>query len=157
MTENVSVERAIAAAPDAVWALIADVTRMGEWSPENVGGEWIGDRREPVVGARFRGKNQNGKRRWKTMCTVVAADPGREFAFEVKASLLRVARWEYHVESADAGCRVTETWIDQRGRIVNWMGKPVSGVGDRATHNRAGMEAARERLGAAAEAASASA
>ncbi len=42
MTERVSVERVIAAPKDAVWALVADVTRMGEWSPETVGCAWIG-------------------------------------------------------------------------------------------------------------------
>jgi hypothetical protein len=34
---------------------------------------------------------------------------------------------------------------------VKSLGKPVSGVGDRAAHNRAGMEQTLERLAAAAE------
>jgi hypothetical protein len=46
---------------------------------------------------------------------------------------------------------VTETWIDQRGRLVTFLGKPVSGVADRASHNRAGMEATLDRLAAVAE------
>ena len=154
MSEQVTVERDVAASPEALWAIISDVTRMGEFSPENVGCEWLGDRREPVVGARFRGTNQNGKRRWKTVCTVVTAEPGRVFAFDVKASGLRVARWEYRFAPGDKGCRMSETWTDQRGKIVAWMGKPVSGVGDRASHNRAGMETTLEKLAAAAEGAS---
>jgi uncharacterized protein YndB with AHSA1/START domain len=155
MSEQVTVERDVAASPEALWALISDVTRMSEFSPENVGCEWLGDRREPVVGARFRGTNQNGKRRWKTACSVVTAEPGRIFAFDVKAGALRIARWEYRFEPSDKGCRLSETWIDQRGKIVTWMGKPVSGVGDRASHNRAGMEATLEKLAAAAEGAQA--
>jgi hypothetical protein len=150
-TERVTVERDVAAQADAVWAMIADVTRMGEFSPENVGCEWIGDRREPVVGARFRGTNQNGKRRWKTVGKVVTAEPGRAFAFEITSGPLRVSRWEYRVDATEAGCRVSETWIDQRGRIITFMGGPVSGVKDRAGHNRAGMEATLERLAAVAE------
>jgi hypothetical protein len=131
---------------------------MKEWSPENVGCEWIGDAREPVVGARFRGTNKNGRRSWKTVSTVVAAQPGREFAFEVKVGLLPIARWEYRFEpTAEGHCRVIETWSDQRGKLATLLGKPVSGVGDRATHNRAGMETTLERLGATAEAAPASA
>ncbi len=30
----------IAAAPERVWALVTDITRMGEWSPESTGGRW---------------------------------------------------------------------------------------------------------------------
>jgi uncharacterized protein YndB with AHSA1/START domain len=154
MTHTVSVERVVSASPDVVWRLVSDVTRMGEWSPENVGAKWLGGNREPVVGARFRGTNENGKRTWKTACTVVDAQPGKSFAFEVKAGPLGVARWEYRFEAIDGGCRVTETWIDQRGKIVTFMGGPVSGVKDRAEHNRAGMETTLERLAAVAEGAS---
>ena len=50
------------------------------------------------------------------------------------------------------GCRVTETWIDERGFIVKTLGKPVSGVGDRAAHNAAGMEQTLDALKAKAEA-----
>ncbi|MQA13303.1 MAG: hypothetical protein GEV09_03775 [Pseudonocardiaceae bacterium] len=28
----------LAAAPERVWELVSDITRMGEWSPENTGG-----------------------------------------------------------------------------------------------------------------------
>lgn len=28
----------VAASPDRLWALITDITRTGEWSPENIGG-----------------------------------------------------------------------------------------------------------------------
>lgn len=155
MGETVSVERAVAAPADAVWAIVADVTRMCEFSPENTRCEWIGGSTEPVVGAKFRGTNENGKKKWKTVATVVDAQPGRSFAFEVKAGPLGVARWEYRFDPTDGGCRVTETWIDQRGFVVRTLGGPVSGVADRAAHNRSGMETTLERLAAAAEKASA--
>jgi uncharacterized protein YndB with AHSA1/START domain len=153
VTEQVSVTRDIAASPDTLWAMIADVTRMGEFSPENAGCEWIGAPPGPAVGARFRGTNRNGKRRWKTTCKVVRAERGRRFAFEVTSGPLKVAEWEYTFEPAGTGCRVTETWTDRRGRIVTVLGKPVSGVGDRATHNRDGMETTLQRLAAVAESA----
>jgi uncharacterized protein YndB with AHSA1/START domain len=152
MSENMTVERDISATPEAVWALISDVTRMGEFSPENVGCEWIGDQREPVVGARFRGTNRNGKRQWKTDCRVVQSEPARVFAFEVKAVGLSVARWEYRIEpNGGGGCRVAETWIDQRGKLATWLGGPVSGVRNRLDHNRAGIVTTLERVAAAAE------
>ena len=72
----------VEAPPEVLYALVADVTRMGEWSPETVRAEWVEGATAPVVGARFRGHN---KRRagWKTTCTVTVAEPGRQFAFEV--------------------------------------------------------------------------
>jgi uncharacterized protein YndB with AHSA1/START domain len=51
--QQVSVE--IAAPPDAVYDLIADVTRMGEWSPECVRCRWLDGAQEARPGARFRG------------------------------------------------------------------------------------------------------
>lgn len=155
MTEQVSVSREIAAPAERLWAMVSDVTRMGEWSPETESGEWLRGATGPKPGATFRGTNRNGKKKWKTVATVVDAEPGRLFSFRIKAGGLKVAEWRYAFEPTANGCRVTETWIDQRGRIVTTMGKPVSGVADRAAHNREGMERTLERLAAAAESASA--
>ncbi len=151
MSEQVSVTREIKAPADQVWAMVSDVTRMGEWSPETVGATWLGGATGPTPGARFRGTNRRGKKSWKTNATVVEAEPGRLFSFRISASGLKVAEWRYAFEPTATGCRVTETWIDQRGRIVKTLGKPVSGVADRATHNRAGMEETLDRLAKAAE------
>jgi len=41
---------------------------------------------------------------------------------------------------------------EERNALIKFLGKPVSGVADRATHNRAGMEETLRRLKAAAEA-----
>lgn len=141
----------IAAPADVVWSLVSDLPRMSEWSPETASCEWLGGATGPVVGARFRGRNQNGKKQWSTVSTITAAEPGRVLAFEVKAGPLKVSRWEYRIEPADGGCRVTETWTDQRGRLVTALGKPVSDVGDRATHNHTTMVETLDRLAAAAE------
>lgn len=148
----VSVRTDIAAAPDTVWALISDITRMGEWSPENTGGTWKGGATGPALGARFTGANANGKKSWTTSCTVNACEPGRAFGFGVKAGGLRVAQWDYRIEPTDAGCSVTETWTDNRGGFVKFAGKIVSGVDEREPHNRAGMEQTLAALKAAAEA-----
>lgn len=152
MTTEVSVSRDVAAPAEVVWAMISDVTRMGEWSPETTACTWKGDATGPVVGARFVGRNRNGRRQWSTACEVVAADPGRSFAFDVTVGPLKVARWEYRLEPTDDGCRVTETWTDQRGAIAKLAGGPASGVKDRVEHNRAGMAHTLGRLAAAAEA-----
>jgi uncharacterized protein YndB with AHSA1/START domain len=43
--------------PAAVWDLITDVARIGEWSPECVGARWL-DGAPPRPGARFEGNNE---------------------------------------------------------------------------------------------------
>jgi len=86
------------------------------------------------------------------VATIVDALPGKSFAFVVKAGPFGIARWEYRFDvTDDGGCRITETWIDQRSIVGRTLGGPVSGVTDRANHNRAGMETTLERVAAAAE------
>ena len=149
MVEQVSVSREIAAPAERVWALVSDVTRMGEWSPETERCTWLGNAVSPAPGARFRGINRRGRRRWSTVATVLEADPGRS------AGPFTVADWAYRFEPTASGCRVTETWTDLRGRLITALGKPISGVADRAAHNRVTMEQTLARLAAAAEAPSA--
>src|SRR5438270_13263418 len=107
---EVSVEEHVQAAPDKLYELVSDVTRMGEWSPETTSCKWLGGATDPAVGARFRGSNRSGWRRWSTTCTVVEADPGRAFAFEVKVGPFPVAKWTYEFAAEGQGSRVTERW-----------------------------------------------
>jgi len=148
---TVSVHRDIAAGAEQLWGMVSDVTRMPEWSPETVAGEWLRGASGPAAGAKFRGTNRNGKKTWKSVATVVAAQPGRSFAFLVKAGGLRVAEWRYTFEPVETGCRVTETWTDRRGALLRVVSPRVTGVADRASHNRAGMEVTLERLAQAAQ------
>jgi hypothetical protein len=151
MPEPVAAEREVRAPAETVWAMIADVTRMGEWSPENVGGEWRRGATGPSVGARFRGRNRRGWRRWSTSCTVVECDPGRRFAFDVSAVGVTVSRWSYELEPTATGCRVVERWTDRRPRWMVGPARVVMGVPDMAVHNRAGIEETLKRVAAAAE------
>jgi len=148
---EVRVERMIAADPAELYAMVADIERMGEWSPETEACEWTKGATGPAVGATFRGKNRNGTKKWSTNSTVVVADPGKAFAFDVTVGPLKVARWAYTFEPTGDACRVTETWTDHRGRIATWAGRPASGVADRVSHNRASMDQTLERLAGKAE------
>jgi hypothetical protein len=56
----------IDARPDAVYTVVSDVTRMGEWSPETTKCEWIDGATGPAAGARFKGSNKRGFVRWST-------------------------------------------------------------------------------------------
>ena len=147
----VSVSRDIHAPPDRVWDLVSDLPRMGEWSPENTGGAWRGGAVGPAVGARFKGTNARGRRRWSTLAIVTDCQPARRFAFDVRAGGMRVGTWRYDLEAIDQGCRVTETFADTRGRTITFLGTLVSGVSDRATHNRAGMKTTLANLATVAE------
>src|SRR5207245_10630958 len=71
----------IAAAPEDVYDLITDVTRMGEWSPECYRCTWLDGAGAAVPGARFRGHNKLGRYRWQTTAVITAAEDGRLFAF----------------------------------------------------------------------------
>jgi uncharacterized protein YndB with AHSA1/START domain len=155
MSNVVTVSREIAAPAKVVWGMVSDITRMGEWSPEATGGRWLKGATGPSVGARFSGDNRNGSKSWSTTCTVDACEPGRSFSFVASAGPLKIARWAYTITPSATGCTVDETWTDLRGGLVKKLGKPLSGVSDRASHNRAGMEATLDRLAAAAEAAGA--
>jgi uncharacterized protein YndB with AHSA1/START domain len=148
---DVEVTREIAASPETVWGLVADLPRMGEWSPENEGGEWIGGADGATVGAKFKGTNSSGHRSWKTVSTVTAADPGRRFAFTVKAAGLPISEWEFEIEPTDGGCRVTQRFTDKRPGFFKPIAAKVTGVSDRVTHNRDGMAATLDGLAATAE------
>ncbi|QKW09763.1 SRPBCC family protein [Streptomyces sp. NA04227] len=150
MTQTVSETTQIAAPPAAVYAAVADVAGMGRWSPECTGADVKGGPDAEVrVGTRFTGRNRGEKGRpWSTACTVTVADPGERFAFEVKAAGMRVAVWSYTLEPAEGGSqtRITETWIDQRGPLMTWIGTLATGVKDRVTHNRETMKVTLRRL-----------
>ena len=152
MPAHVSVTAEIIAPAEKVYAMVADLTRMGEWSPENLGATWIGGATGAAPGARFKARNSAGRKEWSTTGRIVEAEPGRVLSFRVTAVGAKVALWTYRFEPTDEGCRVTESWDEERNAFIKFMGKPVSGVADRVTHNRAGMEETLRRLKAAAEA-----
>lgn len=111
----------IDADPMMIYRQLADPSRMGRWSPENLG--TAAPSCGPLtVGDEFVGRNRRGPGRWSTACTVIAAEPGERFAFRVhriglRRPLLRgaIATWSYTLEPVGAGrCRVTETWQDDR-------------------------------------------
>lgn len=121
--------RHIAASPDTVYALITDITRMGEWSPENQGGAWLGDAAGPAVGARFSGRNRR-KTAWTTTATVTEAEPGRAFAFAIGKVSRPDTRWRYTIAAADGGCEVTETCeiVREPGAVGRWLTRLGTGV-----------------------------
>jgi hypothetical protein len=138
---------------DVVWRLVSDLPGMGRLSPENAGGHWLRGATGPAPGARFRGTNRQGWRRWSTRVVVTEALPGRRFVFDVSSLGLAVSRWSYDVADRPGGCLVTETWEDRRGRIIDVLGRLVSGVDDRAAFTAVSIERTLAAVKATAEAA----
>lgn len=99
----------IDASPEAVYDLVTDVSRTGQWSPVCTE-SWYKDGGGPQVGAVIVGKNVTAQREWQTESHVVVADRPREFAWMVGGN---VARWGYELEPLDAGAgtRLTESWL----------------------------------------------
>ena len=96
----------VSTSPEELYAMVSDVTRTGEWSPV-CKACWWDDGDGPRVGATFTGHNVTPERTWETRSQVVAADPGREFAWEVNGGWVR---WGFTFEPTDGGTRLTESW-----------------------------------------------
>lgn len=107
-----SVECRVDAPPAAVYAMVSDVTRTGEWSPECRRCEWVDGADRAAVGARFRGWNRSGLVRWSRLCEVVAAEPGRKFAFRTIPDRLTrdSTTWRYRLTSDGDGTLVTQSY-----------------------------------------------
>ena len=77
-------EVVVAAPPELVWDLVADVTQVGGWSPECIRAAWLGEPGRPQPGARFTGHNRlpDGFE-YEVTCMVTEADRPRVFAWVV--------------------------------------------------------------------------
>lgn len=143
----------IDAPPEAVYDLVSNVKRMGEWSPECRHCEWLDGATGPAVGARFKGSNKSGVARWSTKPTVVVADPGREFAFVIGQRGRDITKWSYRFEPAPDGTVVTESF--EMLADVPWYyvlsERYVMGIKDRRADLEQNMAETLQRLKVAAE------
>lgn len=107
-----SVTLTMKAAPEIVWELVSDVTRIGEFSPETFEAEWLDGATGPAVGAKFRGhvkRNGVGPIYW-TYCRVTRCEPQADFAFAVEAGGRTINTWRYQLRAVDGGTEVTESY-----------------------------------------------
>jgi hypothetical protein len=154
LTESITV----CSTADALYRLVSDLPRMGEWSPEctkvtwSSGGSAAGSARSlgPVVGARFVGHNRVGFVRWFTFGKVLTADPGHRFTFDITFGPIPISRWDYEFEPATDGCTVTESWTDHRPSTLKLLFRPL--FGNRTPRNVHGIHTTLTRLKSAAEA-----
>lgn len=142
----------IDAPADQLYDMVTDIARMGEWSPENTGGRWLGGATGPALGARFLGWNKHGLVRWFTRCTVTRADRPDGFEFQVSESKMI---WGYRFEADPSGGTLA-TEYRRHTKPVNAVIGFVQRSGmigkDREQLMVDGMRATLEHLKAAAEA-----
>jgi hypothetical protein len=144
----------IDARPDVVYGLITDLPTLTSLAEEPVAMEW---RKGDAVrsGAVFVGRNENGRHRWTTKCTVTDAEPGRVFAFDVRYVVVPIARWQYEIldlGAAGGGCQVTESTWDRRPDWFRKVAPRATGVADRTAANAEHIRLTLQRLKQHAEA-----
>ena len=116
-TTELTVE--IDASPEEVWRVVADVTRIPEWSPVCHRCEWIDGAHSAVDGARFRGHNKLNGARWSRDCEITAAEPGTVLAFSTRFKEQESTRWRYRLEPSGSGTRVSEAY--QVVMVPRWV------------------------------------
>jgi uncharacterized protein YndB with AHSA1/START domain len=145
------------APPEVVYELVADVTRMPEFSSEIRRCTWLDGATGPAVGARFAAVNkvQRGPA-WTNKPVVTVVEPGRSFSFARTEKLGGTVEWTYRFEPDRDGTRVTESYEVTRpiGHIGWFVIGGLFGRKDRRSDLRTGMEQTLDRMRAVAERAS---
>ena len=105
----------IEASPQCLYDVVADVTRIGERSPECHTAQWLPGLPPHAVGARFRGYNKKGLIRWSRVCEVITANPGHAFAYRTIPERVDLSRrdsttWTYLFTPEATGTRVTHSY-----------------------------------------------
>lgn len=139
------------ASPQDVWSLVANLDRMGEWSPECYRVIWLDGAKAPAqVGARFKGKNRWGPVRWSMTCEVKTADPGREISWSTVKGGRDVVSWRYRFEAEGTGTRIVESFEVHSLPLSARLFEDVLMV-NRDVRREAAMRATLERIKAATE------
>ena len=107
------VEADLAVPVEAVWQVVSDVTRTGEWSHECLDVEWLDGATQAAVGARFRGANKSLWLRWHRTCVMTEVSPRRSLAWRTIPTWRFVdsTEWRITLEPlAGGGTRIVQTY-----------------------------------------------
>lgn len=121
MPKNLEASIDIDAAPERVWAVLADPRRMPEFSPQCVRMIPIG---KPKAGVLTINLNRDGWKFWPTTSRILRYEKNSALAFRVSQNR---TVWTYTLEPAENGTRLIErrdvpngtTWISRT--LVNAM------------------------------------
>jgi uncharacterized protein YndB with AHSA1/START domain len=102
----------IRAPVEAVWDVVSDVTRVGEWSGECRRCVWIGDAVEPAPGAQFRGINRRGRTRWARRNEIDVVDPPHEMVWHTVFDPIHrdSTEWRVALRPTPDGTEMTESF-----------------------------------------------
>lgn len=102
---------------EQVWAVIADPTRMGELSPENVSA----DVPTPLaVGVTFTGHNDRGGTAWSVPCEVLEYSAPTTFRFHAGDDEVGTT-WQYALRDRGEATEVTASFDSRRLRHPDWI------------------------------------
>ena len=100
----------IDAPPEAVWEVVADVTRSGQWSGECLRCQWLGGATGPVAGARFAGHNEVGRLSWNRVSEILVAERPRELAWRTMPTgpYRDSTEWRIRLQPDGRGTRLSQ-------------------------------------------------
>lgn len=145
LTDEASV--VVPASPARVWELLADLPRMGEWSPECTGCTWDDPDAPFGPGRTFVGHNRWGPLRWSTRGELEVCEAPRELAYVTGRGDRPLTRWRYRLEPVESGTRITESYESLETPTVLLAIERLLG---RRRRLRRGMGETLDRLGVAA-------
>jgi uncharacterized protein YndB with AHSA1/START domain len=129
MPERPSITRSvtIAATPETLYDMIADVPRMGEWSPACTGATWD-EGAGPTLGSWFTGHNKAADREYDRRCQITDAQRPTTIAWMAGGQDEGFTEWRYRFEPVVGGTAVTETWSMVRDFPQQTGDSPVAGM-----------------------------
>jgi uncharacterized protein YndB with AHSA1/START domain len=140
------VEVVVDAAPEDVYAVVADVTRISEWSHECQGAHWLDGATGPALGARFRGSNKVDRFGWSRVCTITELEPGRRFGYRTSGGTPSDSTaWSFEFHPHPDGTRVVQRY--QILRFARWMELLTFALVPAHRDRRPALRADLERLG----------
>jgi uncharacterized protein YndB with AHSA1/START domain len=117
-------EAVIDAPAEAIWAVVSDVTRVGEWSGECQGCSWAGEPGAAVPGARFRGANRRSWLRWRRLNEIVAVDEDHRLIWRTIPSgpYPDSVEWQIELAPENGSTRVRESFtVLAMPRLMEWL------------------------------------
>ena len=151
-SDELTASTEIDAAPAQVWALLADLPRMREWSPQVKRTVVLGG--EVKKGATMLNLNGDGWKRWPTTAKVVRFSPHTDLAFRVTENR---TIWSFQLEPLDGGTRTRVTHRRETPDGISALSKGLTkvalgGIPQFTEDLRAGMAQTLARVKATAEA-----
>lgn len=119
----------VTASPRAVWDVVSDVRRTGEWSPECTRVVPLGALR---VGTLLFGVNRRKRVQWVTVSRINSYSPSEEIGWVV---LTNGAEWRYQRKETASGTAIMHTRRTPRGEGRFALGFTRALLGGQAVHD----------------------